>query len=65
MALEKELERVQTKNVIAHIPQGTLSLASPKNPEHFDVHEDNSDSLLSMGPGISYSRLFRFNEFIY
>ncbi|MBS96229.1 MAG: hypothetical protein CL736_03735 [Chloroflexi bacterium] len=63
LALEKELERVQTKNVIAHIPQGTLSLASPKNPEHFDVHEDSSDSLLSMGPGISYSRLLRFNEF--
>jgi len=63
LALEKELERIQTKNVIAHIPQGTLSLASPKNPEHFDVHEDSSDSLLSMGPGISYSRLFRFNEF--
>ena len=63
LSLEKEIERIKTSNIITHIPEGTLSFASTKNPEHFDVHENSSDSLLSMGPGISYSRLLRFNEF--
>jgi len=62
LVLEKEIERVKTNNVITHIPQGTLSLASTKHPQHFDVHESNSDSLLSMGPGISYNRLLRFDD---
>jgi len=62
LALEKEIERVKTNNVITHIPQGTLSFASTKHPQHFDVHESNSDSLLSMGPGISYNRLLRFDD---
>ena len=43
LVLEKEIERVKTNNVITHIPQGTLSLASTKHPQHFDVHESNSD----------------------
>ena len=59
--LEKEIERVTSNEIINHIPNGILSFASPGFPDHFDVHEENSNSLLSMGPGISYSRLLKFD----
>ena len=38
---------------------GSATLAAQAAPEHLDVHQAASDVLLSMGPGIVYSRLLR------
>lgn len=39
--------------------KGSTALISPAAPEHLDVHQTASESLLSLGPGIVYSRLMR------
>ncbi len=40
----------------------TIVLASPTAPPHLDVHQEIADSLISLGPGISYSRLLRIRS---
>jgi len=37
-------------------------LASPAAPPHMDVHQEVAASLISLGPGISYSRLLRIRS---
>ena len=37
-------------------------LASPVPPPHLDVHQEVAESLISLGPGISYSRLLRIRS---
>ncbi len=32
------------------------------SPRHFDVHQDASPSLITWGPGLAYSQLFRFRS---
>lgn len=39
---------------------GSLRLAAPEGPAHFDVHLDASPALSTWGPGLAYSRLLRF-----
>ena len=39
---------------------GVLRFAVPEPPPHLDVHQTQSPSLLTWGPGLAYSRLFRF-----
>ena len=39
---------------------GVLRFAVPESPPHQDVHQTQSPALLTWGPGLAYSRLFRF-----
>ena len=39
---------------------GVLRFAVPEPPPHQDVHQTQSPALLTWGPGLAYSRLFRF-----
>lgn len=41
---------------------GAVVLASPAAPPHLDVHQEVAASLISLGPGISYSRLLRIRS---
>jgi peptide/nickel transport system substrate-binding protein len=40
-------------------PGGSLTILSYVDPPHLDVHQDVSEALISLGPGIVYSRLLR------
>ncbi|MFH1140077.1 MAG: ABC transporter substrate-binding protein [Chloroflexota bacterium] len=42
--------------------QSSAVIASPAAAPHLDVHQDVSESLLSLGPGIAYSRLMRLRS---
>ena len=39
---------------------GALRIAVPEAPAHYDVHREASPALIAWGPGLVYSRLFRF-----
>ena len=39
---------------------GVLRFAVPELPPHLDVHQTQSPALLTWGPALAYSRLFRF-----
>jgi len=41
---------------------GVLSMAVREPPSHFDVHQEVSPALITWGPGLAYSRLFRFQS---
>jgi len=41
---------------------GALSMAVPHPPPHFDVQQEVSPALITWGPGLAYSRLFRFQS---
>ena len=37
-------------------------MAVPYGPPNFDVHQEVSPALVTWGPGLAYSRLFRFSS---
>ena len=48
-----------TATPTAQEPLGQLRVAAPAAAPHFDVHQDASEALASLGPGLAYSRLLR------
>ncbi|MDP6494613.1 MAG: ABC transporter substrate-binding protein, partial [Dehalococcoidia bacterium] len=46
----------------ANANQGSAVIASPVAPPHLDVHQGVSEALISLAPGIVYSRLLRLRS---
>ena len=42
--------------------RASVVIASPAAPSHLDVHQGVTEALLSLGPGIAYSRLLRLRS---
>ena len=54
-----------TPPVTLTLPSGSgkyITVVAPADPPHLDVHQDVSEVLASLGPGLAYSRLLRLKS---
>ena len=51
-----------TTEVASRSPDGIIVLGVPTGPTHLDVHQEVTEGLTSVGPGIAYSRLLRLKS---
>ena len=54
-----------TPPVTTTLPSGSgkyITVVAPADPAHLDVHQDVSEVLASLGPGLAYSRLLRLKS---